>query len=69
MIWLDDKGEIVIRTQLHCNQIDEIVEMKRSVLNLLNTQSQEFIYREENYWAYRLVQLLEPEADQICLQK
>ena len=69
MIWLDDNGNIVIRTQIAKKDIGEIVEMKRSVLNLLSTQDESFANRNENYWAYQLVQLLEPEPDQLCLQK
>jgi hypothetical protein len=69
MIWLDDNGKIVIRTNLEKNEMNEIVEMKRSVLNLLASQDEHFANRDENYWAFQLVQLLEPEPEQICLQK
>lgn len=69
MIWLDDNGNIVIRTDITKKNINEIVEMKKSVLNLLNTQMPDFIDRDENYWAFELVKLLEPEPEQICLQK
>ena len=69
MIWLDDNDNIVIRTDITKNNINEIVEMKKSVLNLLNTQMPDFIDREENYWAFELVKLLEPEAEQICFRK
>ena len=69
MIWLDDNGTIVIKTDIDKNNVDTIIEMKKSVLNLLNTQMPDFIDREENYWAFELVKLLEPEPEQICLQK
>lgn len=69
MIWLDDNGNIVIRTDITKNNLNEIVEMKKSVLNLLNTQMPDFMDRDENYWAFELVKLLEPEPEQICLQK
>lgn len=69
MIWLDDDGNIVIRTGITKNNVNEIVEMRRSVLNLLNTQMPDFIDRDENYWAFELVKLLEPEPEQICLHK
>ena len=69
MIWLDDNGNIIIKTEINKNNLDTIVEMKKSVLNLLNTQMPDFIDREENYWAFELVKLLEPEADQICINK
>lgn len=69
MIWLDDNGNIVIRTDITKNNVNEIVEMKKSVLNLLNTQMTDFIDRDENYWAFELVKLLEPEPEQICLEK
>lgn len=68
MIWLDDNGNIVIRTDITKNNVNEIVEMKKSVLNLLNTQMPNFIDRDENYWAFELVKLLEPEPEQICLK-
>ena len=69
MIWLDNDGKIVIRTEIDKNNVDAIIEMKKSVLNLLNTQMPDFIDREENYWAFELVKLLEPEPEQICLQQ
>ena len=69
MIWLDDNGKIVIRTEININNLDQIVGMKKSVLNLLNTQIPDFIDRDENYWAFELVKLLEPEPEQICLKK
>lgn len=69
MIWLDDNGNIVIKTEITKNNVDTIVEMKKSVLNLLNTQMPDFIDREENYWAFELVKLLEPEPEQICLKQ
>lgn len=68
MIWLDDNGNIVIRTDITKNNVNEIVEMKKSVLNLLNTQMTDFVDRDENYWAFELVKLLEPEPEQICLK-
>ena len=69
MIWLDDNGNIVIRTDITKKNVNEIVEMKKSVLNLLNTQMPDFIDRDENYWAFELVKLLEPEPEQICFHK
>jgi hypothetical protein len=68
MIWLDENGNIVIKTDISKNNINEIVEMKKSVLNLLNTQMPDFIDRDDNYWAFELVKLLEPEPEQICLK-
>ena len=68
MIWLDDNGNIVIKTDIAKNNIYEVLEMKKSVLNLLNTQMPDFIDREENYWAFELVKLLEPEHEQVCLK-
>ena len=43
--------------------------LKKSVLNLLNTQMPEFIDKEENFWAFELVKLLEPTPEQICLKE
>lgn len=69
MIWLDDSGKIVIRTHIDANNANEIQEMKKTVLNLLATQDQDFYDRNENFWAFELVKLLEPEPEQICLEK
>ena len=69
MIWLDDEGNIVIRTGIHKKDIYEIMAMKKSVLGLLETQHPDFHDRDENYWAFELVKLLEPEPEQICLNK
>jgi hypothetical protein len=69
MIWLDDNGNIVIKTDITKKNVNEIVEMKKSVLNLLNTQMPDFIDRDENYWAFELIKLLEPEPEQICLKQ
>jgi hypothetical protein len=69
MILLNAEGNIIINTKMGENEIDNIVEMKRSVLNLLCTQDEHFANRDENYWAYQLVQLLEPESEQICIKK
>lgn len=68
MICLDDNGNIVIKTDISKNNVNEIVEMKKSVLNLLNTQMPDFIDRDDNYWAFELVKLIEPEPEQICLK-
>lgn len=69
MIWLDDNGNIVIRTEIPANEVYELHEMKKSVLNLLSTQDSDFYDRNANFWAFRLVELLEPEHEQICLKK
>ena len=69
MIWLDNSGKIVIRTEIDENNLYELHQMKRTVLELLATQDQDFHDRNSNYWAFRLVELLEPDPDQICLQK
>jgi hypothetical protein len=42
--------------------------MKKSVLNLLSTQMADFTDREDNYWAFELVKLLEPSEYQICFK-
>jgi hypothetical protein len=68
MIWLDDNGKIVIRTDIDVNNACNIQEMKKTVLTLLATQDPDFYDRDENYWAFELIKLLEPEPDQICLK-
>ncbi len=68
MIWLDDNGKIVIRTDIAAKDIYEIVHMKQTVLDLLATQNKDFRDSDDNYWAFELVKLLEPEPDQICLK-
>jgi hypothetical protein len=68
MIWLDDNGNIVIKTDITKDNVNEIQEMKKTVLFLLATQDPNFYDRDENYWAFELVKLLEPEPEQICLK-
>ena len=68
MIWLDDNGTIVIKTDITKNNVYELMRMKNSVLALLETQEAEFADKDENYWAFQLVRLLEPNDDQICLK-
>jgi hypothetical protein len=68
MIWLDDNGKIVIRTEIEAKNVYELHSMKRTVLELLATQNKDFHDPDENYWAFELVKLLEPEPEQICLQ-
>ena len=43
--------------------------MKKTVLDLLATQNKDFHNPDENFWAFELVKLLEPEPEQICLKK
>ena len=69
MIWLDDKGKIVILTDIDKKDLYEISQMKRTVLDLLSTQDKDFHDRDTNYWAFELVKLLEPEPEQICVEK
>ncbi len=69
MIWLDDDGNIVIRTDIKAEDIYEIDAMKKTVLDLLATQEPDFHNRDSNYWAFELIKLLEPEPEQICLKK
>jgi hypothetical protein len=69
MIWLDDNGKVVIKTDIQAKDIYEVVEMKKSVLSLLSSQDKEMIDGEENYWAIQLIKLLDPEPEQICLKK
>jgi hypothetical protein len=68
MIWLDDNGNIVIKTDITKKNVNEIQEMKKTVLSLLATQDPNFYDRDENYWAFELIKLLEPEPEQICLK-
>lgn len=69
MIWLDDKGNIVIRTEIKAKDVYELHQMKQTVLELLATQDENFRDRDRSYWAFELVKLLEPEPEQICLKK
>ena len=69
MIWLDDKGNIVIRTEIKEKDVYELQQMKQTVLELLATQDENFRDRDRSYWAFELVKLLEPEPEQICLKK
>ncbi len=69
MIWLDDKGNIVIRTEIKEKDVYELHQMKQTVLELLATQDENFRDRDRSYWAFELVKLLEPEPEQICLKK
>lgn len=69
MIWLDDNGNIVIRTEIKAKDVHEIHHMKKTVLDLLATQNKDFHDPDENFWAFELVKLLEPEPEQICLKK
>jgi hypothetical protein len=69
MIWLDDNGKIVIRTEIEADNVCEIHLMKQTVLNLLSTQDDNFRDRQESYWAFELVKLLEPSPEQICLKQ
>jgi hypothetical protein len=68
MIWLDDNGKVVIKTEIPAKDIYEVVEMKKSVLNLMSSQNKDMIDGEENYWAIQLIKLLDPEPEQICLK-
>ena len=69
MIWLDDNGKIIIRTNIEARNVNELQSMKQTVLDLLATQDENFHDRNSNYWAFELVKLLEPEPEQICLHK
>ena len=69
MIQLDQDNKIVIKTDIAKKNIYELVEMKKSVLELISTQSEDIIDRSASYWALELVKLLEPEPHQICLEK
>ena len=65
MICVDNSGKIVIRTDIEVRDINEIQCMKKSVLRLLATQNKDFHDPEENFWAFELVELLEPKTEQI----
>ena len=69
MICVDNSGKIVIRTDIQEKQFFELQCMKKAVLRLLATQDTDFHNKAENYWAFRLVELLEPEEEQIILKK
>lgn len=69
MICVDNSGKIVIRTDIQEKQFFELQCMKKAVLRLLATQDTDFHNKDENYWAFRLVELLEPEEEQIILKK
>jgi len=65
MICVDNSGKIVIRTDIEVRDINDIQCMKKSVLRLLATQNKDFHDPEENFWAFELVELLEPKTEQI----
>lgn len=67
MILLDKNGFLVIQTDIDKDNIDALLAMKQTVLGLLATQDSDFYDKETNYWAFRLVEFLEPSASQICL--
>ena len=69
MIWLDEKGKVVILTDIDKKNLYEISKMKSTVLDLIATQDTDFHDRDASYWAFELVKLLEPEPEQICLEK
>ena len=48
--------------------IYELHYMKKSVLKLLATQDTDFHDRDDNYWAFKLVELLEIEPEQINIK-
>lgn len=65
MICVDENGKVVIHTDIEVRNIYEIQCMKKSVLRLLATQNKDFHDPEENFWAFELVELLEPKTEQI----
>lgn len=69
MIWLDDDGHIVIRTELTKNDMEQVIEMRKSITFLLQTQDKDFYDREQSYNAFELLSYLEFQPDQICLKK
>lgn len=68
MICLDKNSKIVIHTDMPEELIYELHYMKKSVLKLLATQDTDFHDRDDNYWAFKLVELLEIEPEQINIK-
>ena len=69
MIWLDEDGHIVIKTNLTTKELDQIIDMKNSITFLIKTQDKDFHNSDINYNAFELLSYLEFEANQICLSK
>lgn len=64
MIWLDDNGHILVKTQESRQTVERILEYQKSLLYLIQTQNKDFFDEEIHYNACELLNNLLPSQEQ-----
>lgn len=69
MIWLDDKGHIVMRSNYNYKSAEDIVNYQKSIIHLLQTQNHDCVNEETTYNALDLLENLLFEPAQVNVEE
>lgn len=68
MIWLDNNGHIVMRSNSNYKSADDIVDYQKAIIHLLQTQNKECTDENTTYNALDLLEMMLFEPSQLNIE-
>ena len=68
MIWLDNEGHIVMRSNYNNQSAEDIIDYQKAIIHLLRSQDKDFVNQETTYNALELLEAMLFEPSQLNIE-